>query len=91
LEKKAGLYEGTPEEGKAWYQSKTILAAIVLFLVNAYYGISKLVFMIKGVQFPEIPEEVLAGLAMVLGPVIIQGRIDANKPIVLDPTEPPIK
>jgi hypothetical protein len=47
--------------------------------------------MIKGVQFPEIPEEVLAGLAMVLGPVIIQGRIDANKPIVLYPQDPPIK
>lgn len=81
LEKKAELYEGTPESGKPWYQSKSILVGVYLSVVGLYETARTVARLTKGVELPEFPTEIHALAGSILGPLVIQGRINANKPI----------
>lgn len=87
LEKKAELYEGTPEDGKPWYRSKVILGGIVVIARSLYLGISTLLVQSGKAPLPAIPPVVDSVLGSILGAVVIHGRIDANKPITVAPPQ----
>lgn len=89
LESKAELYDGTPDSGKAWYKSKTILAGIAIFLRGIYEGASQLAVTSGKSPLPPIPPVVDSLLISLLGATAIHGRINANMPIVVDEDKPP--
>lgn len=89
LENKAGLYDGTPSEGKAWYKSKTIWAGIIVLLRALYEGASLLIVQSGGKPFPPIPPAADAIIGAILGGAAIQGRVNASQPIVIDEAKSP--
>ena len=89
LESKAELYEGTPTEGRVWYRSKTILAGIAVLLRGVYEGTSAIMVQSGYSPLPSIPPAVDGLLGVVLGGAAIQGRVTANKPIVISEDVPP--
>lgn len=68
------------DETKAWWKSKTILAAIADFLVNLYHVLVPVLLQF-GVNLPEIPPFVIVLLNSLLGGTIIYGRWTANTTI----------
>ena len=84
LVKKAALYDGTPTVGKAWWKSKTVLAGIVVTLRGLYEGASSTMVLAGKPPLPPIPASVDAFLGIVLGGAVVQGRVSANQPIVID-------
>lgn len=83
LENKAGLYDGTPTEGKPWFRSKTVLSGIVVVLRALYEGVSQIMVSAGKPALPAIPPSFDAVLGIVLGTATIQGRISANQPITI--------
>lgn len=89
LGKKAELYEGTPEDGKAWWKSKTVLAGIAITLRGLYEGVSQVMVTSGKPPLPPIPPAVDSLLGVVLGGAAIHGRVNASQPIVIDEKLPP--
>jgi len=83
LSKKAGLYEGTPKQGKVWYKSTTVLSGIVVILRGLYEGLIIVLFQINGTVLQPIPPIVDMFLLALLGGETIKGRVNAHKPITL--------
>ena len=88
LNKKAGLYEGTPTHGKSWFKSKTILSGIAVLLRATYEGASLILEQANGTKLPPIPPIIDTLLLTILGAGAIHGRVDANVPIVVDDSKP---
>lgn len=83
LEDKAGLYDGTPSEGKPWYRSKGILSGIAVFLRGLYELVSALMIQIGKPPLPPIPPFIDAILLSVLGAGAIKGRVEGSQPITI--------
>lgn len=83
LGKKAELYDGTPTEGKAWFKSKTVLAGIYTVLRALYEGTSAVLVMAGKPKLPDVPDAVDGIVGTILGIAIVEGRINASKPIVV--------
>lgn len=75
--KKLGLTEGNVEDKKKWYQSKSILNAIVVFLVGVYALAQTTLAPQFGWALPNIPEWIFT----ILGAIGIYSRVVADKSI----------
>jgi hypothetical protein len=77
LGSKLKLTEGKMEDGKKWYQSKTILSGIVIAVIGAYDLVRLNIAPGFGWNLPELPGWILS----VLGGIGIYGRVTADKQI----------
>ena len=75
--KNLDLQEGKMEDGKKWWQSKTIWSDVLTTLVGVW-GVAAPVLADHGVNLPPIPPVLLT----FLGAMGIYGRKVATKPIV---------
>lgn len=81
ISKKLDLKEGPMEDKKKWYQSKTILGAIVGVLFNAYEGIATTIAPQFGWNLPPMPPVVVTLINTLLGAVVVHGRVSAETKI----------
>jgi hypothetical protein len=61
---------------KKWYQSKAIIWAVVLILINTYTEVDKVIQVL-----PNIPPIILTIINLICGGGVIQGRVAADKTI----------
>jgi hypothetical protein len=72
--------DGMDISTKKWWESKTIWAGIITFLLNAYV-LAMPVVALFGVALPPIPEILITIITAIFGTIVIYGRASATKTI----------
>lgn len=81
IAKKLNLQEGPAMETKKWYQSKTVLAGIALFLNASYAAAANYLAPNFGWHLPAIPPFINDLINGMLGTTVIYGRVTADTAI----------